>query len=339
MTRLVLNKVEQKEFLVGVCKELEINTERAGGLVGIGGRNYRDWINGKLLPRKEALEKLSEMSGIPIPKIIEEREEWWSGRVNGKRGGDACYKKYGAPGTDEDRRKGWLTTLKHKRKDPSLRWSLPNEFKKPNYSSELAEFIGIVLGDGGLTQDQCVISLHIIDDIDYSEYVRKLANKLFDANATTASYPRHNVIKVTVSGTKFIEILKDFGLSVGNKMRHKIDMPDWIKGNIEYLRACMRGLYDTDGTAFTHRHTVLSHEYIHFGVGFCSGSRPLFNSYAEGLVQFGLRPHFNGTNIFCYGISNSRKFFEIFKPSNPKYENRFAKYLASSGGSRACEVK
>jgi len=184
MMRLLLDKVKQKEFLVGVCKELEINTEQAGKLVDICGRNYRDWIHGKLLPRKDAIEKLSEMSGIPIPKVIEEREEWWSGRVNGKKGGEACYKKYGAPGTSEDRMKGWLATLAHKKNDPSLRWSLPNEFKKPNYSEELAEFIGIVLGDGGLTHDQCVVSLHMIDDIEYSEYVRKLANKLFDANAT-----------------------------------------------------------------------------------------------------------------------------------------------------------
>lgn len=338
MTRLVLNKIEQREFLVGVCEELEINTERAGELAGICGRNYRDWINGKLLPRKEAMVKLSEMSGIPIPKVIEEREEWWSGRVNGKIGGDACYKKYGAPGTNYDRRKGWLTTLEHKRNDPSLRWSLPSEFKKPNYSDELAEFVGIVLGDGGLTHDQCVISLHMIDDIEYSEYVRKLANKLFDANATTASYPKHNVIKVTISGIKFIEILKSFGLLVGNKMNHMIDMPNWIKANPDYLLACMRGLYDTDGTAFTHKHTVLGHKYVHFGVGFCSASKPLFNSYAVGLSKFGFKPHFNETNIFCYGVDNSRKFFEIFRPNNPKYEKRLEKYLAS-GGSRVSKVK
>jgi hypothetical protein len=86
MSRLVLNKQEQRQFLTEACTALEINTEQAGKLVGICSRNYRDWINGKLLPRKDAIEKLSEISGIPIPKIIKEREEWWSGRVNGKKG-------------------------------------------------------------------------------------------------------------------------------------------------------------------------------------------------------------------------------------------------------------
>ena len=74
------------------------------------------------------------------------------------------------------------------------------------------------------------------------------------------------------------------------------------------------------------------------GVGFCSASKPLFNSYALGLSRFGLQPHFNGTNIFCYGVDNSRKFFEIFHPNNLKYEQRLQKYLAS-GGSRLGKVK
>lgn len=338
MSRLVFNKVEQKLFLMRACKVLGINTEQAGKLVGICGRSYRDWINGKLLPRKDAIEKLGELSRLPLPTVIEEREQWWSGRVNGKKGGDVCYKKYGAPGSNADRRKGWLTTLEHKRNNPRLRWSLQSEFKMPDYSVELAEFIGIVLGDGGLTKDQCVISLHIIDDVDYSEYVRKLAYKLFEATVTTTSYPKHNVIKVIISGIKFIRMLQTFGLTVGNKIKHKVDIPDWIKVNDEYLRACIRGLYDTDGTAFTHKHIVRGHRYIHFGVGFCSASKPLLASYAAGMRRFGIEPHFNGLNIFCYGVENSQHFFSIFRPSNPKYERRLVKYL-SSGGSCQSKVK
>lgn len=338
MTRLVLNKVRQREFLIGVCKALEINTQQAGKLVGICGRNYRDWINGKLLPRKDAIKKLSEMSGIPIPTIIEEREEWWSGRVNGKKGGDACYKKYGAPGTNEDRRKGWLSTIENKKANPNSRWTIANEYKIPEYSAELAEFIGIVLGDGGLTAGQCEISLHMIDDIEYASYVSKLADSLFDAKSSIYSYPKHTVIKVVISGVNFVKILEGFGLQKGNKIRHQVDIPDWIKMNPDYLKACMRGLYDTDGTSFTHKHVILGHKYVHFGVGFCSASKPLLASYAAGMSKFGIEPHFNGPNIFCYGVKNSQKFFSIFRPSNPKYERRLLKYL-SSGGSRLGKVK
>ncbi len=338
MTRLVLDKVDQKTFLIEVCRNLEINTEQAGKIAGICGRNLRDWINGKLLPRKDVLEKFSKMSGIPIPKVIEEREEWWSGRVNGKIGGDACYKKHGAPGTNEDRRRGWLVTVERKKANPDLRWTIANEYKVPDYSVELAEFLGIVLGDGGLTDGQCEISLHITDDAEYAEHVKSLADALFNCNASICPYPKHNVIKVVISGVKFIEILEGFGLRRGHKIRHQVDIPDWIKSNPDYLRACMRGLYDTDGTAFTHRHIVSGHPYVHFGVGFCSASKPLLKSYAAGLEMMGVTPHFSGINIFTYGKTATQQFFSIFKPSNPKYERRFIEYLAS-GGSRLHTVK
>lgn len=203
---------------------------------------------------------------------------------------------------------------------------------------DLAEFIGIVLGDGGLTDGQCEISLHMIDDIEYANYVGKLVDSLFDAKSSICSYPKHTVIKVIISGFMFVKILESFGLQIGNKIRHQVDIPDWIKLNPAYLKACMRGLYDTDGTSFTHKHVVLGHKYVHFGVGFCSASKPLLASYAVGMREFGIVPHFNGPNIFCYGVKSSRKFFEIFKPSNPKYERRLVKYLAS-GGSRQGKVK
>jgi hypothetical protein len=132
--------------------------------------------------------------------------------VNGKKGGDACYKKYGAPGTNEDRRKGWLTTLANKASNPNSKWMIANEYKVPEHSAELAEFIGIVLGDGGLTTGQCEISLHMIDDIEYAAYVCQLADSLFDANSSLCSYPKHTVIKIVISGVNFVKILERFGL-------------------------------------------------------------------------------------------------------------------------------
>lgn len=332
MTRLVLNKIEQREFLTGVCKELEINTEQAGDLVGICGRNYRDWINGKLLPRKDAIEKLGEMSGITIPTIFEEREEWWSGRVNGRVGGLRRIKKYGVTFTDADRIKGGHISQVRRLQNPEyyrkLGCSVPNIFRIPDLSEDLAEFLGIVLGDGGLTAGQCEISLHMIDDIEYSKHVQRLADKLFGAKSSISSYPKHNVIKVVISGILFTQLLEQFGLRRGNKIKHQVDIPGWIKENPAYLRACMRGLYDTDGGTFTHNHTVSGHKYKHFGLTFTSASRPLLHSFIDGLRQNGFSIHATPVNVFIYGVKTSQRFFEIFQPNNPKSRARLSKYLA-----------
>lgn len=332
MSRLVLNKMEQREFLMGVCEVLGINTERAGKLVGICGRNYRDWINGKLLPRKDAVMKLSEMSGIPIPKVIEEREEWWSGRVNGRTGGLKMIKKYGVTFTDDDRVKGGHISQLRRLQNPDyyrkLGCSVPNIFRTPDRSDDLAEFLGIVLGDGGLTSGQCEISLHMVDDIEYSKHVQHLADKLFGAKSSVSSYPKHNVIKVVISGIMFTQLLEQFGLRRGNKIRYQVDIPDWIKEHPNYLRACMRGLYDTDGGTFTHNHKVIGHKYKHFGLTFTSSSIPLLHSFIDGLRQNGFSIHATPVNVFIYGVKTSQRFFEIFQPNNPKSRGRLSKYLA-----------
>lgn len=329
-------------FLLGVCKKLEINTEEAGNLVGICGRSYRDWIRGKLLPRKDAIEKFSEISGIPIPKILEEREEWWSGRVNGKIGGAKRLKLYGVTFTQDDRIKGGHISQVRRETNPDyyrqLGCNVPTLFKVPRKSAQLAEFLGIVLGDGGLTDGQCEISLHITDDAEYAQYVKTLADTLFRSHASICPYPKHTVIKIVISGVKFTEILESFGLRRGHKIRHQVDIPNWIKNNPKYLKACMRGLFDTDGGTFTHRHVVNSHKYRHFGLVFASASKPLLASYITGLRMVGLVPHSNGVDVFSYGEKVTQEFFDIFKPSNPKFERRFRKYLAS-GGSRLGKVK
>ena len=332
MVRLVLDKDDQKRFLIEVCKSLGMSTTMMGEMLGMSGRNFRDWINGKLLPTKAAIEKLSEISEIAIPLIIEEREEWWSGRVNGSIGGKQRFNKYGNTLTIEDKIKGGHNSQIRRAENPdyyrALGCNIPNTFKVPPYSCQLAEFVGIALGDGGITNEQCEITLHIVDDVEYAKLVKKLIDELFNANASICSYSRHRVIKVVVSGVKFVEILEGFGLRRGNKVKHQVDIPDWIKENPGYLRACMRGLYDTDGGTFTHRHKVKGKEYYNFGLTFTSASKPLLNSFKLGLMQNGFKVHGTSLNVFIYGVREASRFFEVFKPNNPKSRERLDVYLA-----------
>lgn len=332
MVRLVIDKVEQRKFLLAVCNKLEFNTQQVGGLVGISGRSFRDWIHGELLPRKDAIEKLSELSGISVPPIIEEREEWWSGRVNGRAGAMASLRKHGVNLTMEDRKRGGHMSQVRRSENPeyyrALGCNIPNDFTIPELSCDLAEFVGVVLGDGGLTDGQCEITLHVVDDIEYAKHVKLLADRLFGSHASICSYPRHRVIKVVISGVKFTEILEGVGLKRGNKVKHQVDIPAWIQQNPEYLRACTRGLFDTDGGTFTHDHVVRGKRYLNFGLTFTSASRPLLKSYIAGLLQNGFDIHGTGMNIFIYGVKTAERFIEIFKPNNPKTKQRLENYLA-----------
>ena len=49
----------------------------------------------------------------------------------------------------------------------------------PKKSEDLAEFIGIMLGDGGLTHFQCTIYLNSQKERSYAKYIKNLIKKLF----------------------------------------------------------------------------------------------------------------------------------------------------------------
>ena len=49
---------------------------------------------------------------------------------------------------------------------------------------------------------------------------------------------------------KLINFLEDKGFKPGNKIKNKLRIPSWIKNNRKFLKACLRGLYDTDGSVY-----------------------------------------------------------------------------------------
>lgn len=49
----------------------------------------------------------------------------------------------------------------------------------PQKNEELAEFVGIMLGDGGITKRQVIVTLNPKTDKAYSIFVKKLMERLF----------------------------------------------------------------------------------------------------------------------------------------------------------------
>lgn len=332
MVRLVLDTIEQIEYFKKVNTVIGLSVDQIGTLLGMSGRNYRDWMLGKILPRKDLVNKLSNLSGVTMPTVIEEREEWWSGRVNGRIGGLARIKKYGVTLTTEDRVKGGHISQEKRAQHPdyyrALGCRVANDFVKPKLSSSLAELCGVVLGDGSISRDQCQISLHMIDDRLYSQSLIKLIRYLFGVTATVSEYPIYNSRRIIISGVKFVSIMEDLGLKRGDKVRNQVIIPDWIMNNTQYLLTCMKGLYDTDGGTFTHRHVVNGYKYINFGITFTNMSIPLLDGYCVGLEQLGIRYTRGNCCIFVYRKDDIKKFMRVIKPRNIKHVKRWKKYLS-----------
>jgi len=223
-------KGQQKKFIKTVLSRLSV--KKAAKLCEFSERTIRDWRREKFLVDLDALRKLCRRTSIPFPSNVEIRDRYWYVAHGSSAGAKAVLKKYGSIGGDpEYRKKKWHEWWKREgryKKHPIIGITKP--IKKPCFSKELAEFVGIVMGDGGITQRQIKITLHHKDDKEYGKFVVGLIKRLFDVYVGTCHREKDSVIYYVVSRSELVRFCTEkLGLKQGNKIKQQIDIPDWIK--------------------------------------------------------------------------------------------------------------
>ena len=286
--RALLSQKQQTEFINKLL--LKITIKKIAKLCNISERTIRDWRRGKFSMNLSVIKKLSQITNVPLPKNLKIKNQYWYAKKGAFLGGRAVLKKYGKIGGDPMyRKKKWFEWWEKEgkfNKNPIL-VTQPKPIIKPNKSSDLAELCGIILGDGGMSKNQLTITLHHIDDKDYSRFVIKLIKKLFKINPSIYHDAKNSVNDIVVSRVNLIKFLQSLGLVIGNKIKQQIDIPKWIKRNKKFLIACIRGLFDTDGSIINHSYKVSNKNYLYKKIDFSSGSLPLIKTVHNSLKKLG----------------------------------------------------
>lgn len=289
MYRLKFKRGDLNRFIQSVEIKLDISVKEMAKRLNVSARTLRDWKREKFNPNDEAIKKLSGWSLISIPKHIILNRYWYV-KKGAKLGGIKAYKLYGLLGNKETRAKGgWMSWIKRKN-DPDLWKKYLNTFSKPQESKELAEFIGIMLGDGGMTKGQITIYLSSVTDRQFAKYVVGLIKKLFDLKASIKNVQKSHILRVSLSGINIVKYLIEKGLKIGNKVHLQVGVPDWIWKKNEYIKACVRGLIDTDGCFVIHRYSVKGKKYQYSKLSFSNKSEPILNFVYQGLKRLGYNP-------------------------------------------------
>lgn len=315
MDRLLFKSGTLNNFINQVQTKLEINSSELAKLLGLSGRTIRDWRREKFKPTKKHILIMSELCGMPIPKysIL---PPYWNIHKAAKLGGKKRYELYGLLGDRKTRSKGgkksWL-----KRKNNSELWNKYTvPITEPKESVNLAEFIGIMLGDGGLTPFQCTIYLNSETDKEFAYYVKGLADKLFGIMPKIYIHRKHKVWRISISSVNLVKYLTRKGLCLGNKVLLQVDVPSWIKLNSEYSKACIRGLIDTDGSFVIHKYKVKGKEYSYPRLTFSNRSEPLLNFVYNKLKGLGFIPKIRKYEVCLYNQNEVKKYLEVIGVRN-----------------------
>ena len=289
--RLIFSLGGQIEFLRMVEKRSGLKVDDLSRLVGIVPRSYRDWRKGKLNMSEKAADIFCERFDLTLAEDKKEMIKKWRERRSeiGTRGGKATFKIHGSPATLEGRRKAGAKTLSLLRERGTIPPIKEFHFSKRR-NKELAEFVGIMLGDGGLTLGQATVTLNSEADKEYIFYVSNLIYKLFKFRPINYKRINENAVSLLCDGTKLVEYFVRIGLKIGNKVKQQVGVPGWVTENRQFRIACVRGLMDTDGGIFIHKYKVGGKEYKYLKLCFTNRSIPLLNFVKGVLEELGMTP-------------------------------------------------
>ena len=190
-------------------------------------------------------------------------------------------------------------------------------------SSELAESIGIMLGDGSSLMRggyyYVRISGHSEDERDYRlHHVSPLFSRLFEVRFNLSIHKTAKELTLTKGSKDLVYTLKHWGFPPGNKKRNNVRIPSWIFESQEYLKACVRGLIDTDGSVCPI--TGRKYPYIWFSSSI-PNLRKTFTSAME-ILGFRLAKWTGrGTPQTCIAKKSAiKKYFEEIGFNNPKHK-------------------
>lgn len=195
----------------------------------------------------------------------------------------------------------------------------------PSYSANLAEFIGIMLGDGHISPTQIYVTSHRFDDLDFHKYVRALIQKLFKVRTRSMMDKKDNIIDCYVGSVRIVRFLKKMGL-VENKVKKQVAIPSWIFQKRAFQFACLRGLIDTDGSVYRLKSGSIQISFKNFSYPLLYGVRNIFriNGFHPSKIS--------SNSVYLTRKDEIERYFKEISTSNPKHLD---KYLKHKGGSHS----
>lgn len=159
-------------------------------------------------------------------------------------------------------------------------------------STELAELIGYLLGDGCISsytdkekQKACYyvgLTFHTEENKQHNR-AQKLFRETLGEKLNEERPEGENIVHLKAYGKKFVEFFELIGLESGDKVENQVSAPDWIYDDKEFIKACLRGLVDTDGSIYTRS------EDGYTVVNFKNRSKNLLNDFTEMCLEINIK--------------------------------------------------
>ena len=177
-----------------------------------------------------------------------------------------------------------------------------------NHSGDLAEVIGILLGDGHVSRNGIVVTLNILER-DYGNYVTDILERVWGLRVRRRE---SGVQRLIINSRSLSRALLEMGLQ-SNKVREQVEVPRWIRDDPEFSRRCVKGLVDTDGSIYLRMGKYPS-------ISFSNRSVPLLDFFENFCNRFRIRTSRSTDAVLVQAKADVMRFVDIVRPEKSNHD-------------------
>lgn len=147
-------------------------------------------------------------------------------------------------------------------------------------------------------------------------FLKPLVENIFGITPQIA-YPKlQKAIVLKLNSIEIVRFLILCSLLAGNKIKNEVSIPDWVKSDVNLLKACLRGLIDTDGSIYK----LKPHWPNLWQLSFKNNNKKLLKDVHETFVKLGFQPSkIFGNRIVLTRQKEIYKYFKEIGTNNLKY--------------------
>ncbi len=203
-------------------------------------------------------------------------------------------------------------TMKQKKIDNFKSWrdkmkvegKIKSEYLPLKKDGDLAELIGVVLGDGHICSYSRTEELRIISNSNNPEFVAryaKIMEKVFNKKPYVRNSNQNNSTRIGLYEKHISGRMK---IPSGARKYLKIAVPVWILKNRKYIVRYLRGLYEAEGSFCIHKPTY-TYKFL-----FANKNETLLNNVYSLMKKIGFHPH---RSTYQIQISKKKEVFDAVK--------------------------
>jgi len=166
-----------------------------------------------------------------------------------------------------------------------LEGKIKSEYLPLKHNGDLAELIGVVLGDGHIRAYPRTEELSIFSNSNNPSFVNRysiLIEKIFGKKPAKNIHSGGNCIRIRIYEKHISDRL---GIPFSPRGNLNISIPGWIISNKKYIVRYLRGLYEAEGSHSIHKPTCT------YKVQFSNRNISMLKNVFDLVSRIGFHPH------------------------------------------------